>query len=69
MNDKSLSRYAHNIKIITENAQVALKGPVRSRKEEEGRGEAAEAVGGMKTPSDGTKSSNLFAARDNLVTL
>lgn len=28
--DKSLSMYAHNIKIITQNGVVTLKGPVRS---------------------------------------
>jgi hyperosmotically inducible protein len=28
--DKSLSTYAHNVKIITQNGQVTLKGPVRS---------------------------------------
>jgi len=31
--DKSLSTYAHNIKIITQNGQVTLKGPVRSEDE------------------------------------
>ena len=31
--DKSLSSYAHNIKIISENGQVTLKGPVRSATE------------------------------------
>ena len=30
INDKSLSTYAHNVKIITINGQVTLKGPVRS---------------------------------------
>jgi hyperosmotically inducible protein len=30
MADKSLSMYAHNIKIITQNGTVTLKGPVRS---------------------------------------
>ena len=30
MKDKSLSSYAHNVKIITQNGQVTLKGPVRS---------------------------------------
>ena len=33
MNDKSLSTYAHNVKIITQNGQVTLKGPVRSEEE------------------------------------
>ena len=32
-NDKSLSTYAHNIKIITRNGKVTLKGPVRSEDE------------------------------------
>jgi hyperosmotically inducible periplasmic protein len=30
MSDKSLSTYAHNVKVITQNGQVTLKGPVRS---------------------------------------
>jgi len=30
MKDKTLSTYSHNVKIITENGQVTLKGPVRS---------------------------------------
>jgi|SRR5580698_8512990 hyperosmotically inducible protein len=33
MDDKSLSTYAHNVKIITQNGQVTLKGPVRSEEE------------------------------------
>ena len=28
--DKSLSTYAHNVKIVTQNGKVTLKGPVRS---------------------------------------
>ena len=31
--DKSLSTYAHNVKVITENGFVTLKGPVRSADE------------------------------------
>ncbi len=31
--DKSLSTYAHNIKIIAQNGTVTLKGPVRSEEE------------------------------------
>lgn len=31
--DKSLSTYAHNIKIITRNGNVTLRGPVRSEDE------------------------------------
>jgi hyperosmotically inducible protein len=30
MQDKTLSTYAHNIKIITQDGKVTLKGPVRS---------------------------------------
>lgn len=32
--DKSLSTYAHNVKIISQNGVVTLKGPVRSTDEE-----------------------------------
>lgn len=35
MNDKALSTYAHNVKVITRNGHVTLKGPVDSRKEKE----------------------------------
>ena len=31
--DKSLSTYAHNVKIISQNGKVTLKGPVRSEQE------------------------------------
>ena len=31
--DKSLSTYAHNVKVITQNGKVTLKGPVRSEEE------------------------------------
>jgi len=33
MDDKELSTYAHNIKIVTLNGKVTLKGPVRSEEE------------------------------------
>jgi osmotically-inducible protein OsmY len=33
MSDKSLSTYAHNVKIITQNGKVTLRGPVRSDEE------------------------------------
>ena len=33
MKDKSLSTYAHNIKVISRNGKVTLKGPVRSEEE------------------------------------
>jgi hyperosmotically inducible protein len=40
--DKSLSTYAHNVKVITANGEVTLKGPVRS--EEERKAVEAKAV-------------------------
>ena len=33
MEDKSLSTYAHNVKIISQNGTVTLKGPVKSEDE------------------------------------
>jgi hyperosmotically inducible periplasmic protein len=33
MDDKSLSTYAHNIKIVAQDGKVTLKGPVRSDEE------------------------------------
>jgi osmotically-inducible protein OsmY len=33
MNDKSLSTYAHNVKVVSQGGQVTLKGPVRSEEE------------------------------------
>ncbi len=35
MADKSLSTYAHNVKVITVNGAVTLKGPVRSEEEKQ----------------------------------
>jgi hyperosmotically inducible protein len=35
MADKGLSSYAHNVKIITTNGQVTLKGPVKSEEEKQ----------------------------------
>jgi osmotically-inducible protein OsmY len=33
LNDKSLSTYAHNIKIISQHGKVTLKGPVHTEDE------------------------------------
>ena len=33
INDKSLSTYAHNIKVITQHGDVTLKGPVSTEEE------------------------------------
>jgi hyperosmotically inducible protein len=46
MADKSLSTYAHNVKIITQDGVVTLKGPVHSEDEKSSIGsKAAEVVG------------------------
>lgn len=45
--DKSLSTYAHNIKVIAQNGVVILKGPVHSDQEKQAiEAKAAEAAGG-----------------------
>jgi hyperosmotically inducible protein len=33
MQDKTLSSYAHNVKVIAQGGQVTLKGPVRTEEE------------------------------------
>lgn len=51
--DKSLSTYAHNVKIITQNGQVTLKGPVRSEDEKRAiEGKATEVAGENKVTSE-----------------
>jgi hyperosmotically inducible periplasmic protein len=45
--DKSLSMYAHNVKIIVQNGSVTLKGPVKSDEEKQSiASKAAEIAGG-----------------------
>ena len=52
MHDKSLSSYAHNVKIIAENGAVTLKGPVRSDEEKTAvEAKAAEIAGADKVTS------------------
>ena len=46
MDDKSLSTYAHNVKVITMNGVVTLKGPVRSDEEKQSVAEKATAIAG-----------------------
>jgi hyperosmotically inducible protein len=44
--DKSLSTYAHNVKVISENGSVTLRGPVRSEEEKKAiEAKAAEVAG------------------------
>jgi hyperosmotically inducible protein len=50
---KSLSTYAHNVKIITQNGQVTLKGPVRSDDEKRAvEAKATEIAGDNKVISE-----------------
>ena len=44
--DKSLSTYAHNVKIVTRGGQVTLKGPVNSETEKQAIEKKATAVAG-----------------------
>ena len=46
MKDKSLSTYAHNVKIITQDGKVTLKGPVRTKDEKLAVEQKATAVAG-----------------------
>jgi hyperosmotically inducible protein len=50
--DKSLSTYAHNVKIITQDGQVTLKGPVRSEDEKQAVASKANAVAGENKVTD-----------------
>jgi osmotically-inducible protein OsmY len=53
MKDKSLSTYAHNIKIVTKDGQVTLKGPVRSEDEKKAiEAKAAEVARNGKVTSE-----------------
>ena len=48
ISDKSLSTYAHNVKVITQNGHVTLAGPVRSDEEKSAvEAKAAELAGAM----------------------
>ena len=46
MDDKSLSTYAHNVKVISQNGSVTLKGPVRSEDEKSALEAKAVAIAG-----------------------
>jgi len=52
MDDKSLSTYAHNVKIIAQDGKVTLKGPVRSEEEKKMVEEKAAAVAGSGNVTD-----------------
>lgn len=50
--DKSLSTYAHNIKIITRDGKVTLKGPVRSEDEKNEIAAKAASIAGADNVTD-----------------
>ncbi|HZR58632.1 MAG TPA: BON domain-containing protein [Terriglobales bacterium] len=51
--DKSLSTYAHNVKVVVQNGSVTLKGPVRSEDEKKAvESKAAEVAGADKVTSE-----------------
>jgi hyperosmotically inducible periplasmic protein len=53
MKDKSLSSYAHNVKIISQNGMVTLKGPVRSEEDKQSiAAKAADVVGADKVTNE-----------------
>jgi hyperosmotically inducible protein len=49
VHDKSLSTYAHNVKVISEGGKVTLKGPVRSEEEKHALAQKAEEIAGPAT--------------------
>jgi len=50
--DKSLSTYAHNVKVVVQNGQATLKGPVRSEEEKKAiEAKATEVAGEGKVTS------------------
>ena len=53
VSDKSLSTYGHNVKVITQNGMVTLKGPVRSEEEKRAvEAKAAEVAGADKVTNE-----------------
>ena len=50
--DKSLSTYAHNVKVIARNGHVTLKGPVRSEEEKRAIEEKAANIAGAENVTD-----------------
>jgi osmotically-inducible protein OsmY len=49
VSDKTLSTYAHNVKVIAQNGSVTLKGPVRSDEEKKTIEAKAAEVAGQRT--------------------
>ena len=47
MQDKSMSTYAHNVKVVTQNGQVTLSGPVRTDEEKQAIAQKAAEIAGQ----------------------
>jgi osmotically-inducible protein OsmY len=47
MQDKSMSTYAHNVKVVTQSGQVTLSGPVRTDEEKQAIVQKAAEVAGQ----------------------
>ena len=69
--DKSLSTYAHNIKVIAQNGVVTLKGPVHSDQEKQAiEAKAAEVAGGAdKIKSEIDVSQQIKSRHNRLINL
>src|SRR5688572_965161 len=52
VDDKSLSTYAHNVKVVSRNGKVTLKGPVRSDEEKKAIAAKAAEVAGAGNVTD-----------------
>jgi len=52
MDDKSLSTYAHNVKIVSQHGKLTLKGPVRSEEEKKSVEQKATEVAGAGNVTD-----------------
>jgi len=52
MDDKTLSTYAHNVKIISQHGKVTLKGPVRSQEEKQTIEQKATEIAGAGNVTD-----------------
>jgi len=50
--DKSLSTYAHNVKVVTRDGEVTLRGPVRTAEEKAKVSELAQQVSGVSKVND-----------------
>ena len=50
--DKSLSTYAHNVKVVTRGGEVTLRGPVRTSEEKARVSELAQQVSGVSKVND-----------------